>query len=87
MSRHSFPHPTNKEKLVWYGYDKPLQGYFVEVETIYEDEMEPIAASNIILASGLENKVKSNGGIIEALLDLKCKDESHLTLITLDLPI
>ena len=71
MSRHSFPHPTDKEKIVCYGYDRPLQGYFVEVETLSEDEVEIIAGSNIMLASGLNEKVKSNGDIVKALLELK----------------
>jgi hypothetical protein len=87
MSRHSFPHPTNKEKIICYGYDRPLQGYFVEVETLSEDEVETIAASNIILAGGLKEKVKSNGDIIRALLELKCQNQEHITLIALDLPV
>ena len=79
MSRHSFPHPTDKEKIVCYGYDRPLQGYFVEVETLSEDEVEIIAGSNIMLAS--------NGDIVKALLELKCENQNHITLIALDLPV
>lgn len=89
MSRYQFKQKDNTENVVSYGYDKPFQGYFVDVITPSKDPMKEDTivleiGSNIILAGGNIKNVKSRGEIVETLENLGCTNKKHLQAIALD---
>lgn len=55
MSRYAIPSTTNPAHTIHYGYDRPLQEFFVQVTTTELDENNPGRSADLILMLGTEN--------------------------------
>lgn len=55
MSRYSIPSNINPAHTIHYGYDRPLQEFFVQVTTTELDDNNPGRSADLILMLGTEN--------------------------------
>lgn len=86
MSRFTF---EKNNKLVAYGYDRPLSTYFIQVYDLsVEDKDEQLVeeyANNPMSLLTENGKRCSNSEILEKLIELGCENKEHLNDVALDI--
>ena len=87
MSRHIFN--TKDGKPVAYGFDRPLEEYFLQVFDPKKEEHESIIldwGTNSVYSALVGRKHKSRMNIYDKLVELGCPDEDNLAKLAFDLP-